>query len=442
MPLSAVAIKSAKPKSKPYKIPDSGGLYLLVTPTGSRLWRLDYRFAGKRNTLAMGAFPLVGLAEARDQRDDAKRSLREGRDPSRMRRNQKTGVAADHTFAKVAQRWFEARKSGWVEAYRKRIWSRIEADVISQIGEVPIDAIGPGELLDVLRKIEGRGAVETARRVKNYVNDVFSYAKSGGLVTKNPAEEIAGALATPAPAKHRTALKARDLPEFLKSLHDYDGDKRTAEAIWFTILTFVRTNEIRFAQWEEFEDLKGAAPLWRIPAARMKMRNEHLVPLAPPAVAALVALRRHSEGSELVLPAKTQSGVISENTMLFALYRMGYHHRATIHGFRGMASTILNEKGFNRDWIERQLAHVERDEVRAAYNAAEWLAQRREMMRWWATFLEAGGEMMPAPLSPARRAGPPRIRRSHSVEKSFQLDWLTDHPAPSGLLKKSPTGGR
>jgi integrase len=274
-----------------------------------------------------------------------------------------------------------------------------------------VAAIDTDDVLEALRQIEARGAIETARRVKDYVQDVFRYAKSERLVKLNPADELAAALATPPPPKRRTALKSRDLPAFLAALADYDGDERTGLAIRFTLLTFVRTGEVRFARWSELEDLDGASPHWRISAERMKMRNEHLVPLAPQAVAVLSKIRPLAGGSDLLFPAPTGSGVMSENTMLFALYRMGYHQRATIHGFRGMASTILNENGFNRDWIERQLAHVERNQVRAAYNAAEWLPQRRDMMRWWADFIEAGGT---APLAGAHPPEPVRTEECAS----------------------------
>lgn len=183
----------------------------------------------------------------------------------------------------------------------------------------------------------------------------------------------------------------RDLPDFLGKLASYDGDERTRQALVLTLLTFVRTKELRFARWTEFEQLDGDEPLWRLPGDNMKMRVEHLVPLPRQAVTVLQHLRKHPDADEFVVGAETKSGVISQNTMLFALYRMGYHSRATVHGFRGTASTILNEQGFNRDWIERQLAHSERDQVRAAYNVAEWMPERRRMMQWWADYLEGLG---------------------------------------------------
>lgn len=400
MSLTAVGVKNAKPADKPFKLADSGGLYLLVNPRGSKLWRFDYRFDGKRKTLALGAAQDVALAEARDLRDDARKSLRNGIDPGHARKTAKVRDAVDEAkrFEVVAKRWFEARKGRWVEGYSDRIWSRVQSDVLPDIGPLFVDAITADDVLRVLRAIEGRGAIETARRVGNYIQDIFRLAKAERLVVANPADDLGDALAARPPAKHRAALKAADLPKFLSDLADYQGDAQTRLALKFTLLTFVRTSEVRFAQWDEFEDLDGPEPLWRIPDERMKMRAEHLVPLAKQAVSLLRDIKALTPGDDFLFPAPTVSGVMSENTMIYALYRMGYHSRATVHGFRATASTVLNEKGFNRDWIERQLAHAERDEIRAAYNAAEWLPQRRKMMAWWADFLEANGESSDKPL--------------------------------------------
>ena len=396
--LSDAALRAIKPSGAPFKLSDGGGLHLLVNPNGGRMWRLAYRFDGKQKTLALGTYPTVGLAESRDARDRAKKLLSQGADPGvakRMRADipQEEGPP---TFAVVAQAWFKARKAGWVAGYAARVESRVQEDLVSDLGETPIDQIDSTQLLATLRKIEARGAVETAHRVKNYASDIFRFARAARYVTANPADELERALATPAPQKRRAALKARDLPAFLQALEGYDGEALTALAMKLTLLTFVRTKELRFTRWDEFEDLDGPMPLWRIPALRMKMPNEHLVPLSSQAVRTLERLRHQSGGEPLVFAAKTVSGVISENTMLYAMYRLGYHSRATMHGFRGTASTILNEHGFNRDWIELQLAHVEQDQVRAAYNVAEWLPERRTMLQWWGDYLEERGLKSPA----------------------------------------------
>jgi integrase len=243
-------------------------------------------------------------------------------------------------------------------------------------------------VLAALQKIEQRGSIEMAHRVKNYADDIFRFARAGRLMVSNPTEELVHALASPGPKKRRSALRSRDLPVFLERLCGYDGDNQTRLAIELTLLTFVRTKELRFARWDQFEDLNADQPLWRVPPENLKKKQtEHLVPLSRQAIQILRELKNGPEGTDYVFGASTKSGVISENTMLYALYRMGYHSRATVHGFRGTASTILNEEGFNRDWIERQLAHTEKDQVRAAYNVAEWMPERRRMMQWWADYL-------------------------------------------------------
>jgi len=390
MPLSSLGIKAALGKAKPYKLVDGDGLYLVVTPTNSKLWRLDYRYGGKRKTLSMGAFPAIKLADARDQREAARRKLKAGEDPAlgKGALEARPDSQPRETFADLAKRWFKARQRRWTAAYAMRIWNRIAGDIIPVLGDKAPQDVTSDDVLRALRRIEARGAVETARRIRGYVEDIFKFAKAEKLVQANPADDLLDALATPAPPKRRKALKAKDLPGFLETLSNFRGDIQTRLALRLVMLTFVRTSELRFAQWDEFEDLGGKEPLWRIPGARMKMRNEHIVPLAPQAVSTLKELRKLAGDSEFVFPAPTVAGVMSENTMIYALYRMGYHSRATVHGFRGTASTILNEKGFNRDWIERQLAHVELNEVRSAYNAAQWLPQRRKMMSWWANYLD------------------------------------------------------
>lgn len=390
MPLTAVSVKNAKPSRKPYKLADTAGLYLLVNPHGSKLWRFDYRFDGKRKTLALGNAVDVSLADARELRDEARKALRGGADPGANRRAVKARKVLDESklFSVVARRWYEARKSGWVDGYASRIWSRVKSDLLPDLGRMSVDDISPDDVLQALRRIEGRGAIETAKRVGNYAQDIFRMAKSERLIVVNPADDLAAALSARPPTKHRASLRVTDLPAFLQRLDGYDGERQTQLALKLALLTIVRTSEVRFACWSEFEGLDGAEALWRIPAERMKARAEHLVPLSKQSVEALHQLRKVSPDGGLLFPSPTVSGVISENTMLYALYRMGYHRRATVHGFRSTASTILNEHGFNRDWIERQLAHAERDEIRAAYNAAEWLPQRREMMVWWADFLD------------------------------------------------------
>jgi integrase len=389
MPLTDAKLRALKPAEKPYKVSDSEGLHVLVSQKGSVLWRLAYRFEGKQKLLALGSYPDVSLLEAREARQAAKRSIRDGKDPSHERKVEKRRrrVAAGHTFEAVADEWFKLQKDRWAKGYADRIRSRLDADLIPALGPRPIASIEPIEVLDAIRKVENRDAVEMARRVMQMASAVFRYGVSTSRCMRDPTADLRGALKPPKPVQGRSALPATELGAFLRSLAAYDGDALTRLALELLVLTFVRTTELRFARWEEFEDLDGSAPLWRIPAARMKMRRVHLVPLAPQAVTVLRQLRELNPKAQLVFPSPTRAGVISENTMLYALYRLGYHKRATVHGFRKTASTILNENHFNRDWVEMQLAHAE-GSVRAVYNAAEWLKGRREMMGWWADHLD------------------------------------------------------
>jgi integrase len=407
MPLTDAKLRALKPAAKPYKVADAEGLHVLVTTGGSVLWRLAYRFGGKQKLLALGRYPSVPLIEARAARQEAKRLLREGKDPSHERKMEKRRqrVAAGHTFKSVADEWFDLRKDMWVKSYADRLRSRLDADLMPELGSRPIASIEPIEVLDVVRKVEKRDAVEMAKRVMQMASAIFRYGVATSRCPRDPTVDLRGALRPAKEVKSRSALQASELPDFLQRLSAYDGDELTRLALELVILTFVRTSELRFATWAEFEGLDGKEPLWRIPAERMKMRRPHLVPLAPQAVAVLTKLRMLNLRHEQVFPAPTRSKVISENTMLYALYRMGYHGRATVHGFRKTASTVLNEQSYNRDWIEMQLAHSE-GSVRSIYNAAEWLPGRREMMCWWADYLDRrrteGKAVEKSSLAPSR----------------------------------------
>lgn len=389
MPLTDAKIRALKSRPAPFKVFDSGGLYLLISPSGSKMWRLAYRFSGKQKTLALGHYPLVSLLDSRQARDAAKKLLWAGTDPSvsrKVERRKKT-IAAANTFEAVAIEWFEHNRDQWVESYALRLRSRLDDDLLPSLGKRPIAEIEPLEVLDAIRKIEARGAIEMAKRVKQMASGIFRFGVATARCGRDPTADLRGALKPPKAVKHRTALPAKDLPNFISALEGYDGDFVTKLAMKLLLLTFVRTSEIRFARWSEFERLDSNDPLWRIPAERMKMRRDHVVPLASQAVAVLRLLRDITGTGAYLFPAATKRGVISENTLLFALYRLGYHSRATVHGFRSTASTILNEAQFNRDLIEMQLAHFD-GSVRGVYNAAEWLPQRRDMMIWWADYLD------------------------------------------------------
>ena len=407
--LTDIKIRAAKAREKPYKLFDERGLYLLVSPSGAKLWRLKYRFGGKEKTLALGVYPETPLATkranageekirgARERRDDARRMLHDGVDPSAEKklRVREQRIRAENTFEIIACEWHEKRFSGWTPSHARQVFESLEKNAFPYLGDRPIAEIKPPELLDVLRKIERRGAHEVASRVKQRCRQVFQYAIATGRAESDPSRDLDGALKTPQ-HKNYAALGAAELPEFLGKLEAYDGHLQTRLALRFLALTFVRTGELRAAEWTEIDE---KAVEWRIPKERMKMREEHIVPLSKQALTVLAELRtlnghRRYVFTNLANPEKC----MSENTILFALYRMGYHGRATGHGFRATASTILNEQGVKPDVIERQLAHAERNKIRAAYNRAQYLPERRRMMQRWADYLDAvatGAKVLP-----------------------------------------------
>lgn len=402
MPLTETQAKNAKPRERAYKLADSEGLFLLVQPNGTRLWRMKYRFAGKEKLLSFGAYPALGIAAARDKRKAAKALLAEGKDPMKA----KGEVISENgdTFYVVAKRWHENRQSALNPAHAERVWSRMERDVFPEIGQKLIHEITAPDVLEMIRKIEGRGALDISRRAKQGVGQVFQFAIACGLASSDPTAHLRGALKPRPRVKHMSRLPLVEIPAFLEKLRAYqeEGDRRSAitrDAVLFALLTWVRTKELRLAVKSEFENLDGTEPVWRIPAARMKMGREHLVPLS--AQAALIARKMVSSAAgDYLFPGTHPDKPLSENTMIYALYRLGYHSRQTVHGFRGLASTWANEqlvefgkpamwiRKYHEDWVEMQLAHSEKNDVRGAYNAAEYLTPRRRMMQDWADFLD------------------------------------------------------
>jgi integrase len=401
MTLTDTRVRNAKPKATAYKLSDGGGMYLLVTPRGARYWRLDYRFAGKRRTLALGVYPIVTLSDARTHREQVRRLLGQNIDPSVDKKVTKHAakLANDNTFEAVAREWIANQRNRLSQRYRDLLLARLEADIFPQIGSRPIAGIAALELLGALRRVEQRGAIETALRLRQTCGQVFRYAIATGRAKHDPSADLRGALKSTGRPRGHKAMPLDEVPKFLSALAVYDGELRTRLALRLTVLTFARTTELRAARWSEFENLAGDEPLWRIPAERTKMKREHIVPLAPQAVAAVHELRAlpGSENSPFLFPSPSREGYMSNNTMLYALYRMAYHGRATVHGFRAMASTALNEMGFRSDVIERQLAHKEQNAVRAAYNRAEYIVERRAMMKHWANYLDilATGNIIP-----------------------------------------------
>jgi integrase len=398
--LTDVAIKALKSEGKPVKKADGGGLFLLVEKNGSKLWRLAYRFQGKQKMLSGGAYPHVGLAAARRWRAEAKAQLAAGLDPSAVRKesNREARAAVENTFEAVAHDWMAANACAWSARYGRVIKARLDADIFPAIGKLGIAMIDAPALLKAIRKIEERGSIDMAHRVKNYCGEVFRFGIAEEKCVSDPTRDIAPAMKRPPPVQHRAKIEARDLPTFFAKLNKDEGERMSHLALRWTMLTMVRTQETRFAEWNEFEDLDTPEPLWRIPGPRMKMRSEHLVPLPPQAVTLLTEIRdlnpylragNERLGRFLFPVASSRSGTISENRMLDIMYRIGLRGKATVHGFRGLASTVLNEAGeFSSDWIEMQLAHVPRG-VRAAYNSARYLTHRRKMLEWWADYLDA-----------------------------------------------------
>jgi len=403
MALTDTRVRNAKPKAKSYKLSDGGGMYLLVSPDDARYWRLDYRFAGKRRTLALGVYPGVTLSTARARREDARALLAKEIDPSAVKKANKraTKLASENTFEAVAREWIANQRNRLAPRYSALLLARLEADIFPQIGSRPVVEIDAPELLEALRKVEKRGVVETARRLRQTCGQVFRYAIATGRAKYDPSAALRGALRSPGRPRGHKAMPLDEVPNFLNKVGAYDGDPRTRLALQLMVRTFARTTELRGARWSEFENVEGNEPVWRISAERMKMKREHIVPLAPQAVALLRELRAlpGSEANPFLFPSPSREGYMSNNTMLYALYRMGYHGRATVHGFRAMTSTALNEMGFRPDVIERQLAHEERNTVRAAYNRAEYLSERREMMNHWCDYVDAlregGGRVAP-----------------------------------------------
>lgn len=387
MSLSDAKVRNAKPKAKSYKIADGEGLFLVIMPSGSKYWRLKYFFLGKEKLLALGVYPEIGLADARERRAQARKVLAAGNDPGEAKKEAKRVaiLKSANSFETVAREWYEKRKHEWSEATAKLMHDRMEQNILPKLGPRPVTEITSPEVLDMLRVVENRGALELAQRVAQMIGQIFRYAIATGRAERNPVPDLRGALKTPV-VKHRAYLPEKELPLFLKNLKAYDGGLQTKLALQFLILTFVRTTELRGAEWQEIDWEKAE---WRIPAERMKMKELHIVPLARQTLAVLKELKAITGFRQHIFPNEQKPGTfMSENTMLFALYRMGYHSRVTAHGFRSTASTILNEHGFRGDMIERQLAHDEWNSVRAAYNHAQYLSERREMMQWWADYLD------------------------------------------------------
>ncbi|MHB1350046.1 MAG: tyrosine-type recombinase/integrase [Desulfobulbaceae bacterium] len=387
-PLTETKVRTVKPTEKSQKLFDGWGLYLLVTPTGGKLWNLKYRFEGKEKKLSLGAYPDVSLAEARLKRDHARTLLANGADPSDTKKAQKAaGAEETETFEIIAREWHAKFSPSWAASHADKILRRFELYTFPWIGAKPIKSISAPELLSVLRRIEAKGTLDTAHRVKQNCGQVFRYAVATGRAERDPSGDLRGAL-PPANGNHMaTITDPREIAGLLRTIKDYRGSIVTRCALCLAPLVFVRPGELRQAEWREinFETAE-----WRIPAEKMKAGVLHIVPLSLQALAVLREIYPLTGHGRYVFPnPRTDQRPMSNNTVNAALRRMGFaKDEMTGHGFRSMASTLLNEQGWNRDAIERQLAHAERNSVRASYNYAEYLPERRKMMQAWADYLD------------------------------------------------------
>jgi integrase len=387
--LSKLLIDKTKPQAKSVRLSDGRGMYLEISPAGGKWWRFKYRFAGKERRISLGVYPDVPLAAAREKREEARRQVAAGIDPGEQRKAAKVALieSTENTFEAIAREWFGLFSTKWVKGHADKIIRRLELNVFPWLGARPIKAITAPELLAILRRIESRGANETAHRALQVCGRVFRYAIATGRAERDPSRDLSGALA-PIQERHFASItEPLAVGELLRAIDAYKGAFVTRCALRLAPLVFVRPGELRAAQWAEFDFDKAE---WRIPASRMKARVQHIVPLSTQAVAILRELQPLTGRFPFAFPSvRSLYRAMSENAVTGALRRMGYTGQdMTGHGFRSMASTLLNEQGWNRDAIERQLAHGERDAVRAAYNYAEHLPERRRMMQAWSDYLE------------------------------------------------------
>jgi integrase len=400
MPLTDVKARNAKPGEKQVKLSDSGGMYLLVTPNGGKCWRLKYRFGGKEKVLALGTYPEVSLADAREKRDTARKQLAAGIDPGEVRKAQKAAMNAEseNSFEVVAREWHGKFAHTWSAVHAATVMDRLEKETFYWLGTRPIDEIKAPELLKVLRRMESRGALDTAHRVRNHCSQIFRYAIATGRAERDPAADLRGAL-PPAKNKHFAApIDPKDVAPLLRAIDGYDGSFVVKCAMQLAPMLFVRPGELRAAEWAEI-DL--AAAEWNIPGHKMKMKEAHLVPLPCQAVEILKALQPLTGRGKYVFPShRSPLRCMSENAVNAGLRRMGFEKsEITGHGFRAMARTILDEVLQVRpDFIEHQLAHAVKDPNGRAYNRTAHLAERRKMMQTWANFLDGlkgGAQVIP-----------------------------------------------
>lgn len=397
MPLTDAKIRNTKPGEKSVKLTDGAGLYLEVRPTGAKLWRYRYRIAGKENVFAVGEYyndkrpGHISLDDARGERDKARILVKQGIHPSHHRQTERLSIYAEsaNTFEAVAREWIAKKKPGWTPYYLVQVERFLQADAFPYIGNLPIRHVTAAHLLEIVRRVEGRGAETVAMLLRQWASAIFRYAVSTLRADSDPAAALRGAIHRPK-VVHRKPLNREQISKFLLALDAYSGHPTTRIALQLMLLTFVRTVELRQASWSEIDFDRTE---WRIPAERMKMRDIHIVPLSRQAIESLRELQKHTGGRNFLFPnCRNPKTCMSATTLNRALERLGFNGKETIgfsaHGFRATASTFLNEAGFRSDVIERQLAHAERNKVRASYNHAEYLEERRAMMQQWADMVD------------------------------------------------------
>lgn len=395
--LTEMQLRNAKPKEKPYKLTDSNGLYLEVRPNGSKLWRYRYRIGGKENLYAVGDYPAVSLAEARAEREAARKLVKQGIHPAHQRQIEtlRRSVESESTFQAVAETWIKENTTHWSENYRRQIDQRLRGDAFPRIGVLPIRSITPAHVKDVLKRVEKRGSPASAKLLKTWIGGVFRYAAGELLVETDPTWPLRNTIKAPK-TQHIAHLEAKEIPAFLKALEGVQAELATKIAAKLLWLTVVRTIELRSAEWCEF-DLEAA--LWTVPAERMKMRETHVVPLSAQAVELLKTLQPLTGRGRYVFPGrKDREQPLTHEAIRDVFNRAGYAGKFTPHGVRSTFSTYFNEAGVDHELIELTLAHAERNKVRGAYNHAKKLEPRRRLLQDWADLSDAwraGGKVIP-----------------------------------------------
>jgi integrase len=383
--LTTNKVNSLKPKDEPYSKADGHGLHIYVRKSGTKVWRQKYRYNGKEGLLTHGKYPYVTLAEARKLRDDVLTQLTNGENPSKVKRQAKAKLS--NTFGAIAKEWFDKQAINWKPIHADKVWRQMEADLLPYLKDESMDKISPTDLLEVLKKVEARGALDVASRLRQRCEAIFKHAILTERAITNPATQLVGVLKTKK-VKHLTALDHKELPAFFGDLEAYERSHPVVKlGVKIIAHTFIRSKELRFTTWGEIDFDER---IWLIPADRMKMDADHFVPLTDQVIDLFKELQKYNGKREFVFASPQRpKQPISSNAMIQLIYRMGYKNKATIHGFRTTASTYLNETGYNPDAIERQLSHAERNQVRAAYNRSEYLEERKRLLKDWSQYLDS-----------------------------------------------------